>query len=79
MTNDRGCLSFNWDTEVFGLIDKVYLTLCIIPLVSLVFVVWSLFSESFFMSNIIIYQHEKTLFAHGFITERHLWILLDMD
>ena len=56
----NGCLSFDWNTEVFFVIDWIYLVLCLIPLVSVIFVVWSFNTNSFILSKIIIYQHQET-------------------
>ena len=65
MLDGRGCLKFNWNTEVFGSIDIIYLVLCCIPLASIVFVFWSIFAESFFLSKIIIFKNKKS--------DEHLW------
>ena len=60
MTNNRGCLSFDWNAGVMTPVDIIYLILCLIPLVSMVFVVWNSITDSFILSKIIIYQHKKT-------------------
>ena len=60
MTNDQGCLSFYWRADVLKPIDKSYLALCAIPLISLVMIFWSTFSESCILSRIIIYANKKS-------------------
>ena len=57
---DRGCFRFHWNNQIVETIDIIYLTLCMIPLLSIIFVVWSIVSESFFLSKIIIYAHKKS-------------------
>ena len=52
----RGCLKFNWNTEVFMLIDKIYLGLCLFSLVSIIFVIWSILDEHFILRDIDIWR-----------------------
>ena len=60
MRNSRGCLSLYWNAGVLTPVDFVYLVMCLIPLFSIVFVIWSLNTDSFILSKVIVYQHEKT-------------------
>ena len=39
---DRGCFHFHWNNQIVETIDIIYLTLCVIPLLSIIFVVWSI-------------------------------------